>query len=109
LRKIEGRGELQQATASVMEMCVDNPHSGFVDLFSTHPSIGSRIDALVRAAGGRDPGTIASLPSPEEPVTEPRAPEPAQITEEGPWGRQPVPSPNRLDPWRWGPWGPRKG
>jgi heat shock protein HtpX len=47
LRKIEGRGELQRATASVMEMCVDNPHSGFVDLFSTHPSIDRRVEALV--------------------------------------------------------------
>jgi heat shock protein HtpX len=113
LRKIEGRGELQRATASIMEMCVDNPHSGFVDLFSTHPSIDSRVAALVRAAGGRDPGVMPVLPSPSsqqpEAIADRSAAESAQATEQGPWGRKPVPSPNPLDPWRWGPWGPRKG
>ena len=37
LRKIENRGELEGATSAVMEMCVDNPRSGFADLFATHP------------------------------------------------------------------------
>src|SRR5262249_62277301 len=46
------------------EMCVDNPRSGFADLFATHPPIESRIAALVKFAGGRDPGPIA-LPPPE--------------------------------------------
>src|SRR5215813_4398341 len=64
LRKIEGRGELEGATSAVMEMCVDNPRSGFADLFATHPSIDSRVAALVKFAGGRDPGLIA-LPPPE--------------------------------------------
>ena len=115
LRKIEGRGELERATASVMEMCVDNPHSGFVDLFSTHPSIDSRVEALVKAAGGRDPGVIPSLEPTADPLRDignesaPAEELPPQITEEGPWGRKPVPSPNRLDPWRWGPWGLQKG
>src|SRR5687768_16083876 len=65
LRKIEGRGELEGATSAVMEMCVDNPRSGFSDLFATHPSIESRIEAIVKFAGGRDPGPIA-LPEPGE-------------------------------------------
>ena len=65
LRKIEGRGELQGATSAVMEMCVDNPRSGFADLFATHPSIDSRVDAIVKFAGGHDPGPLA-LPEPEE-------------------------------------------
>ena len=56
LRKIEGRGELEGATSAVMEMCVDNPRSGFADLFATHPSIDSRIAAIVKFAGGHDPG-----------------------------------------------------
>src|SRR3954454_13698130 len=64
LRKIENRGELEGATSAVMEMCVDNPRSGFEDLFSTHPSIDSRIDAIIRFAGGHDPGPIA-LPEPD--------------------------------------------
>ena len=65
LRKIEGRGELQGATSAVMEMCVDNPREGFADLFATHPSIDSRIAALVKFAGGHDPGPLA-LPEPEQ-------------------------------------------
>jgi heat shock protein HtpX len=63
LRKIEGRGELEGATSAVMEMCVDNPRSGLADLFATHPSIDSRVAALVQFAGGHDPGPIA-LPEP---------------------------------------------
>jgi heat shock protein HtpX len=59
LRKIEGRGELEGAPSGIMEMCVDNPRSGFVDLFATHPAVDKRIDALVRLAGGHDPGPIA--------------------------------------------------
>jgi heat shock protein HtpX len=58
LRKIEGRGELEGATSAVMEMCVDNPREGFADLFATHPSIDSRVEALVKFAGGRDPGPL---------------------------------------------------
>ena len=77
LRKIENRGELEGATSAVMEMCVDNPRSGFVDLFATHPSIDSRVAALVQHAGGHDPGPIA-LPPP--------ATAPADPAFEGPWG-----------------------
>ena len=69
LRKIEGRGELEGVTSAVMEMCVDNPRSGFADLFASHPSIDDRVEALVRTAGGRDPGPIA-LPDPEIPLDE---------------------------------------
>lgn len=65
LRKIENRGELEGATSAVMEMCVDNPRSGIADLFATHPSIDNRVAAIVRFAGGRDPGPIA-LPEPQE-------------------------------------------
>src|SRR5579883_1593649 len=36
LRKIEGRGELPDATSAVMELCVDNPREGFGELFDTH-------------------------------------------------------------------------
>jgi len=64
LRKIENRGELEGATSAVMEMCVDNPRSGIADLFATHPSIDSRVQAIVRFAGGHDPGPIA-LPEPD--------------------------------------------
>ena len=86
LRKIEGRGELEGATSAVMEMCVDNPRSGFADLFATHPSIDSRIEAIVRYAGGHDPGPIA-LPEPETPQLD-SADEPGE-----PVGERPGPAP----------------
>src|SRR5258707_1079603 len=75
LRKIEGRGELEDATSAVMEMCIDNPREGFADLFATHPSIESRVTALVQFAGGHDPGPL-DLPeetqdeSPQQPAPE---------------------------------------
>jgi heat shock protein HtpX len=59
LRKIDGRGELPGATSAVMELCIDNPREGFADLFATHPSVESRIQALVTYAGGHDPGPLA--------------------------------------------------
>ena len=61
LRKIERRGELDGATSAVMEMCIDNPRKGFANLFATHPSVQKRIEALVKLAGGRDPGPLLTL------------------------------------------------
>ena len=72
LLKISGRGELEGVPSGLMEMCVDNPRSGFADLFATHPAIEDRIDALVRYAGGHRPPPLPELPAgPEAP---------------GPWG-----------------------
>ncbi|MDA9432043.1 M48 family metallopeptidase [Bradyrhizobium sp. CCBAU 51627] len=106
LRKIEGRGELPGATSAVMELCVDNPREGFADLFATHPSVQSRVDALVKFAGGHDPGP---LPPPADETEQPDAGEPAGQADQqsapaapphGPWsdagGRttpRPVPAP----------------
>jgi heat shock protein HtpX len=62
LRKIEGRGELDGATSAVMEMCLDNPRSGFADLFATHPSIeAASRDRVLRAATT----PVRSLPEPK--------------------------------------------
>jgi heat shock protein HtpX len=81
LRKIEGRGELQGATSAVMEMCIDNPREGFSNVFDTHPSVDARIAALVKFAGGHDPGPLA-LPEPHEaPADDDDQPAPG-----GPWG-----------------------
>jgi heat shock protein HtpX len=93
LRKIENRGEISGATSSVMEMCFDNPHSGFADLFSTHPAIDKRIAALVQTAGGRDPGPIA-LPEPDsfEGASVDQATQGEPQTRPGPW-EQPQPAP----------------
>jgi heat shock protein HtpX len=118
LRKIEGRGDLARANSAIMEMCVDNPREDFADLFDTHPPIQSRIDALVKFAGGHDPGPI-ELTSPEEATaqgepssagpwgeSEPIAPLDAGASPSGrpqPWGESPPPPPPP------GPWGPRQG
>ncbi len=111
LRKIEGRGELQGATSAVMEMCVDNPRSGFADLFSTHPSIDSRVDALVKFAGGHDPGPIA-LPPPDqdssEPPSSPDTPADASSAPPGPWSTGPGDAPSASPPALPGPWGPHR-
>src|ERR1700676_567755 len=86
LRKIENRGELPGATSAVMEMCLDNPREGFADLFATHPSMDSRVQALVQFAGGHDPGRLA-LPSDTDDA--PRGPANGQLPPplpQGPWG-----------------------
>jgi heat shock protein HtpX len=91
LRKIEGRGELHRATSAVMEMCIDNPREGFGELFDTHPTVDSRVAALVKFAGGHDPGPVA-LPPPGSDDTGDRsglaAPssDPAAAPAAGPWG-----------------------
>jgi heat shock protein HtpX len=91
LRKIEGRGELEGATSAVMEMCIDNPRTGFSNIFDTHPPIDARVAALVKFAGGHDPGPLA-LPEPQAaPAGEEQddgqlgPPGPAS----GPWGSEP--------------------
>src|SRR6202790_1005585 len=103
LRKIENRGELPGATSAVMELCVDNPREGFSDLFATHPSVDSRVQALVKFAGGHDPGRLV-LPSDttqqpdDQPATEKTPPPlphgpwsdadaPAGASRSGPWGK----------------------
>jgi heat shock protein HtpX len=103
LRKIEGRGELPGATSAVMEMCIDNPREGFGELFDTHPSVESRVAALIKFAGGHDPGPIALPPQPDDGATEPSN-EPAQ---EGPWNS--APESGRESGPVGGPWGSPAG
>jgi heat shock protein HtpX len=88
LRKIEGRGELPGATSAVMEMCVDNPREGFGELFDTHPTVDSRVAALVKYAGGHDIGPLALPPqaSGNEPLDQPPQTGPWSSTDSGPWG-----------------------
>ncbi len=87
LRKIENRGELPGATSAVMELCLDNPREGFSDLFATHPSVESRVQALVKFAGGHDPGPLA-LPPDTGSGDRPQPPTDGQIpppVPSGPW------------------------
>jgi heat shock protein HtpX len=90
LRKIEGRGELAGATSAVMEMCVDNPREEFSDLFDTHPAVDKRIEALIKFAGGHDPGPLALAPPEASGEPPPGGPwgEPANQS-----GAQPPPPP----------------
>ena len=119
LRKIEGRGELPGATSSIMEMCIDNPREGFGELFDTHPSVESRITAIVKFAGGHDPGPLALPPRGDNADDESSAKSPWESAEQqtnsqtaaendtnedrGPWSQpeaEPAPAP--------GPWGPHR-
>jgi heat shock protein HtpX len=92
-----------------MELCVDNPREGFADLFATHPSVQSRVDALVKFAGGHDPGL---LPPPadedetdqsatDEPETQANQQDAPPALPQGPWNDAggsaappPVPAPS---------------
>jgi len=89
LRKIENRGELPGATSAVMELCLDNPREGFADLFATHPSVDSRVKALVQFAGGHDAGPLA-VPSDADDEAEDQA---------EPQSRDPLPPPVPRGPW----------
>ena len=113
LRKIENRGELPGATSAVMEMCVDNPREGFADVFATHPSVERRVKALVKFAGGHDPGPLA-LPedetamedSTEAPVHGPWSDEPTPPAPSPPGGKaNPLPGPLPIPGPIQGPWG----
>jgi heat shock protein HtpX len=89
LRKIEGRGELPGATSAVMEMCIDNPRGGFSNIFDTHPPIDARVAALVKFAGGHDPGPLA-LPEPAESDAADEQESGDEPASGGPWGATPV-------------------
>jgi heat shock protein HtpX len=112
LRKIEGRGELPGATSAVMELCLDNPREGFSDLFATHPSVDARVQALVKFAGGHDPGPLV-LPS-DQPDDQPAPDDAPPPLPKGPWGdADPAPAPRGTSQGPWGdpagpsgPWGP---
>ena len=119
LRKIEGHGELPGATSAVMEMCIDNPREGFGELFDTHPTVESRVAALVKFAGGHDPGPVASPPptDDDEVPDQPAAAGPWDASaEQGPWGSASrkiatggePPAAGVSNPSGPGPWGPHR-
>jgi len=117
LRKIEGRGEIPGANSAVMEMCLDNPRVGFSNVFDTHPPVEARVEALVKFAGGHDPGplAIAAPAQSDEPNNEMVSEPPAG----GPWdggdrsesGKPFLPGGPPVDQGGGGggPWGPRRG
>jgi heat shock protein HtpX len=114
LRKIEGRGELPSATSAVMEMCIDNPREGFGELFDTHPTVEKRVAALVKFAGGHDPGPITLAPQARDSSgtasLQPSESETADgSSAPGPWSEPSAgtPSEPRSGPDS-GPWGPHR-
>jgi len=102
LRKIENRSELQHANSAVMEMCIDNPRADFANIFDTHPPVDARVKALIKFAGGHDPGPLAiETREGREQAPEAAAQEyPWGEPQQGPWGAEPGQPP--------GPWGPRR-
>jgi heat shock protein HtpX len=110
LRKIEGRGDIPTANSAVMEMCIDDPRTGFSSLFDTHPSVDKRVAALVQFAGGHDPGPLAIEPSSESDQTS--VPSESQ-SPRGPWNQDVPPDRQQSEqppaPWgqppKPGPWG----
>src|SRR6201991_3198844 len=108
LRKIENRGELPGATSAVMELCLDNPREGFSDLFATHPSVDARVAALVKFAGGHDPGPLA-LPSDTDDGTDAQVDSGQLPPPSGPWSDADAPAGTPQGPWAKpaGPWGKR--
>jgi heat shock protein HtpX len=53
LQKISGNAEFTTVPDEVREMAIYNPRVGLAGLFTTHPPIEKRIDALVKFGGGR--------------------------------------------------------
>jgi heat shock protein HtpX len=107
LRKIEGRGEIPGANSAVMEMCIDNPRVGFSNIFDTHPAVEARVEALVKFAGGHDPGPL------EAPEPQAQIDDQSENADAGPWGEAPQSAP-QAGPWGtepgapMGPWGPKQ-
>ena len=90
LQKISGHSHVN-APQSVRAMFLDDHEEGVMGLFSTHPPIDKRIEALVRYAGGRvteAPEGAPAMPTSDVAAARPSAP---LTGEEGPWGRRPGP------------------
>lgn len=87
LLKIAGRADMDDVPSGIMDMCFENDPDDFADLFSTHPSVTKRVQALVEMAGGRMP----AMP-PHPPKLAERQDLPTIVGEaasRGPWSRPP--------------------
>jgi heat shock protein HtpX len=93
LLKIAGRADIDGVPSGVMDMCFENDPDDFADLFSTHPSITKRVQALVETAGGRLPAMPPHPPKLNERQTLPNMVEESaargEPTMRGPWARPP--------------------
>ena len=87
LLKISGRADIEGVPSGVMDMCFENDPDDFADLFSTHPSVTKRVQALIETAGGRMP----AMP-PHPPKIGERQDLQTMVEEtaaRGPWARPP--------------------
>nr|MCU0733639.1 hypothetical protein [Hyphomonas sp.] len=75
-----GRADIPGVPSGVMDMCIENDPNDFADIFSTHPSIAKRVNALQSYAGG-------VLPPSVPPLIRDRAPLPEIVEKRGPWSR----------------------
>jgi heat shock protein HtpX len=91
LLKIAGRADIDGVPSGVMDMCFENDPDDFADLFSTHPSITKRVQALVETAGGRVPQMPPHPPRLSERQTLPHMVETSAA--HGPWSRPAPPPP----------------
>ncbi|WP_332680886.1 M48 family metallopeptidase [Bosea sp. (in: a-proteobacteria)] len=90
LLKISGRADIDGVPSGVMDMCFENDPDDFADLFSTHPSVTKRVQALVQTAGGRVPQAPLGPPKMAE-----RQPLPEMVetsASHGPWSRPAPPA-----------------
>lgn len=81
LLKISGRADIDNVPSGIMDMCFENDPDDLGDLFSTHPSITKRVQALVDLAGGRMP----DMP-PHPPAISQRQDLPTMVQESTHWG-----------------------
>jgi len=80
LLKIAGKADLDQVPSGVMDMCFENDPDDFGDVFSTHPSVAKRVQALVQAAGGRVPAEPPRLSERHDLID--------VVETRGPWARR---------------------
>lgn len=82
LLKISGNAEMKSVPDEVREMAIYNPRTGLAGLFTTHPPIEKRIEALVKYGGGRIGSTSRPAPRTPDPT-----PTPPTKPSRNPWRR----------------------
>lgn len=109
LRKVEGNADMPEVSPQIRALFLeDGTDSALSSLMATHPPIAARVEALVKFAGGRDPGPQpARAPTAELPedaaaddATIRIAPAPAPAA----WWKGPAEGSGGSAP---SPWGPR--